>query len=125
MRRTRRADRSGRDAGRRARRRSHAAVARRKTRIRRFACATAAHRRERDASYALYFSGIEALSAADAPQIAAAFEAVGKELDKAGLQRLTRYIPTIRRHIETNRSEVRNTARDEHWIKELKSAVSA
>jgi hypothetical protein len=82
------------------------------------------HRRERDASYALYFNGIQALSAAGLQQTAAAFDAVGKELAKAGLRRLTRYIPTIRRHIETSRGQAGDAARDERWIKELKNAVS-
>lgn len=83
------------------------------------------HRRERDASYALYFNGIAALAAAGPQRTAAAFDAVAKELDKAGLQRLTRYIPTIRRHIETNGQGTRDAARDKAWIKELKNAVSS
>ncbi len=81
------------------------------------------HRRERDASYALYFSGIEALAAAKAEQTAAAFDAISAELDRAGLQRLTRYVPAIRRHIDNQRSQPRDAARDQRWIEELKDAV--
>lgn len=81
------------------------------------------HRRERDASYALYFSGIEALASAKAEQTAAAFDAISAELGRAGLQRLTRYVPVIRLHIDNQRSQPRDAARDQRWIEELKDAV--
>lgn len=81
------------------------------------------HRRERDASYLLYFNGIAALAGASADQTTAAFADIGRELDAAGLQRLTRYIPVIRQHIDTYRNGPRDAARDQQWIGELKNAV--
>lgn len=81
------------------------------------------HRKERDASYALYFRGIEALAGASGEARQTAFASVDSDLSQAGLRRLVRYIPAIRQHIAASGTETRSSTRNERWIKELKDAV--
>jgi hypothetical protein len=81
------------------------------------------NKRERDASYALYFQGIGALAAADAATADAALKTVETELTKAGLTRLVRYIPPIRTQLVRARSQPVTPADQPALVTELENAL--
>jgi hypothetical protein len=81
------------------------------------------NKRERDASYALYFQGITALATADAATADAALKIVETELTKAGLTRLVRYIPPIRTQLVRARSQPVTPADQPALVTELENAL--
>lgn len=81
------------------------------------------NKRERDASYALYFQGIGALAAADAAAADAALTAVEAEVGKAGLTRLLRYIPPIRTQMTRARTQPITPADQPALVAELEAAL--
>lgn len=81
------------------------------------------NKRERDASYALYFQGITALAAADAATADAALKTVETELTRAGLTRLVRYIPPIRTQLVRARSQPVTPADQPALVTELENAL--
>ena len=81
------------------------------------------NKRERDASYALYFEGVSALAEADPAKAEQALKAIEADFRRSGLSRLVRYFVPIRTQIEKTRQTGLSSANFPKLINNLEAAV--
>lgn len=81
------------------------------------------NKRERDASYALYFEGVSELAKANRKATDEAFASIQADVAQAGLTRLIKYIEPVRSQIESARKNPPTPEKYEGLISELEQAV--
>jgi hypothetical protein len=81
------------------------------------------NKRERDASYALYFEGVSALAEADPAKAEQALKAIEADFRRSGLSRLVRYFVPIRTQIQKARQTGPSSTNFPKLINDLEASV--